>query len=52
MPFKAILTTALVLAGACAIGYGLWLAYQPAAYVFGGVCLIWAAYEVEVGGRR
>ncbi len=44
----AIVATLLELAGASAIGVGLWLIYPPAAWLWAGVAAFGAAYALEV----
>ena len=52
MTFLATLATAMELAGACAIGYGLWLMFPPATFLFGGTALIFGGYVLDLGAMR
>ena len=38
----ALLELVLLICGAVAIGYGLWLIFRPLAYIFGGIAVIYA----------
>ena len=43
------MTFALEVAGAIAIGIGLWVLAQPAAWIWAGVCLFGLSYLLERG---
>jgi len=43
--FTGLLTPVLALAGAALLSYGAYMIYHPAAFIVGGLLVIYAAYD-------
>jgi hypothetical protein len=48
---KELARDLIILAGFCAFTYGIWLIFEPAAYIIGGAVAVWLAIPIRKKGK-